>query len=188
MLLSDVSIKRPVFATMLNVILIVFGFFSYKKLGIDQFPNIDFPVVTVQVAYPGADPKTVEQKILEPLEKSLNGLEGLEALNATAFPNFGQVVLRFKLERNGDKAAQDVRDKISTLTSQLPTEALAPVVAKFDVGGAPIITMTLSSEEVPYTQLSKLAKDKVKPALETVPGVGRVDLAGQREREIHILM
>lgn len=188
MLLSDVSIKRPVFATMLNVVLIVFGFFSYKKLGIDQFPNIDFPVVTVQVAYPGADPKTVEQKILEPLEKSLNGLEGLEALNATAFPNFGQVVLRFKLERNGDKAAQDVRDKISTLTSQLPTEALAPVVAKFDVGGAPIITMTLSSEELPYTQLSKLAKDKVKPALETVPGVGRVDLAGQREREIHILM
>lgn len=69
MLLSDVSIKRPVFATMLNVILIVFGFFSYKKLGIDQFPNIDFPVVTVQVAYPGADPKTVEQKILEPLKE-----------------------------------------------------------------------------------------------------------------------
>ncbi|NBX18047.1 MAG: efflux RND transporter permease subunit [Proteobacteria bacterium] len=188
MLLADVSVKRPVFATMLNVILIVFGLFSYGKLGIDQFPNIDFPVVTVQVTYPGADPKTVEQKILQPLEKGLNGIEGLEALNATAFPNFGQVVLRFKLERNGDKAAQDVRDKMSALASQLPVEALAPVVAKFDIGGAPIITMTLSASELPYAQLSKLAKDKVKPALETVNGVGRVDLAGQREREIHILM
>jgi HAE1 family hydrophobic/amphiphilic exporter-1 len=188
MQLANVSIKRPVFATIINLVLIVFGLFSYKKLGIDQFPNIDFPVVTVQVTYPGADPKTVEQKILEPLEKSLNGLEGLEALNATAFPNFGQVVLRFKLERNGDKAAQDVRDKISTITSQLPSEALAPVIAKIDVGGAPIITMTLSSETMPYAQLSRLAKDKVKPALETVAGVGRVDLAGQREREIHILM
>ena len=188
MLLADVSIKRPVFATMLNVILIVFGLFSYRKIGIDQFPNIDFPVVTVQVAYPGADPKTVEQKILQPLEKGLNGIEGLEALNATAFPNFGQVVLRFKLERNGDKAAQDVRDKMSALASQLPTEALAPVIAKFDIGGAPIITMTLSADGLPYSTLSKLAKDKVKPALETVPGVGRVDLAGQREREIHVLM
>ncbi|NBW82141.1 efflux RND transporter permease subunit, partial [bacterium] len=188
MILADVSIKRPVFATMLNVVLIVFGLFSYKKLGIDQFPNIDFPVVTVQVTYPGADPKTVEQKVLQPLEKGLNGIEGLEALNATAFPNFGQVVLRFKLERNGDKAAQDVRDKMAALASQLPTEALAPVVAKFDIGGAPIITMTLSADTLPYAQLSKLAKDKVKPALETVPGVGRVDLAGQREREIHILM
>ncbi|MEN9809542.1 MAG: hypothetical protein RLZZ488_1109 [Pseudomonadota bacterium] len=188
MILANVSIKRPVFATMLNVVLIVFGLFSYKKLGIDQFPNIDFPVVTVQVTYPGADPKTVEQKILQPLEKGLNGIEGLEALNATAFPNFGQVILRFKLERNGDKAAQDVRDKMSALASQLPTEALAPVVAKIDIGGAPIITMTLSAENMPYAQLSKLAKDKVKPALETVQGVGRVDLAGQREREIQILM
>lgn len=188
MILADVSIKRPVFATMLNVVLIVFGLFSYKKLGIDQFPNIDFPVVTVQVTYPGADPKTVEQKILQPLEKGLNGIEGLEALNATAFPNFGQVVLRFKLERNGDKAAQDVRDKMATLASQLPSEALAPVVAKLDIGGAPIITMTLSADNLPYAQLSKLAKDKVKPALETVQGVGRIDLAGQREREIQILM
>ncbi|MEY4066628.1 MAG: hypothetical protein RIR26_2836 [Pseudomonadota bacterium] len=188
MLLAEVSIKRPVFATMLNVILIVFGLFSYKKLGIDQFPNIDFPVVTVQVTYPGADPKTVEQKILQPLEKGLNGIEGVEALNATAFPNFGQVVLRFKLERNGDKAAQDVRDKMSALASQLPTEALAPVIAKFDIGGAPIMTMTLSADTLPYSALSKLAKDKVKPVLETVAGVGRVDLAGQREREIHILM
>ena len=186
MILSDVSIKRPVFATIINLILIVFGLFGYGKLGIDQFPNVDFPIVVVQTIYKGADPKTIEDKVLEPLEKGLNGIEGLESLTATAYPNLGQVVLRFKLERNGDRAAQDVRDKISTLASQLPTEADTPTVAKFDVGGAPIFTMTLSSESVPYAKLSQLAEDVVQPGLEQVTGVGRVDLAGQRKREIQV--
>ena len=186
MILSDVSIKRPVFATIINLVLIVFGLFGYGKLGIDQFPNVDFPIVLVQVIYPGADPKTIENKILEPLEKGLNGIEGLESLSATAYPNLGQVVLQFKLERNGDRAAQDVRDKISTLASQLPNEAEPPTVAKFDVGGAPIFTMTLSSETVTSARLSEMAEDIVRPALEQVTGVGRVDLAGQRKREIQV--
>jgi HAE1 family hydrophobic/amphiphilic exporter-1 len=186
-ILSDVSIKRPVFATILNLVLIVFGIFSYTKLGIDQFPNVDFPVVVAQVTYPGADPKTIEQKVLDPLEKGLNGVEGLESLASTAFPNVGQIVLRFKLERNGDKAAQDVRDKISTIQGQLPTEAKAPVVTKFDVGGAPILILTLSSaSDVPYTTLSRLAKDTVRPGLEQVQGVGRVDMVGLRQREIQV--
>lgn len=186
MLLSDVSIKRPVFATMLNLVLVVFGLFSYGKLGIDQFPNVDFPVVVVSTLFKGADPKTIEDKILEPMEKGLNGIEGLESLTSTAFPNLGQIVLRFKLERSGDRAAQDVRDKVSTLLSQLPPESDPPTVVKFDVGGAPIFTMTLSSSTLPYTQLSQLADDKVRPALEQVTGVGRVDLAGQRKREIQV--
>lgn len=186
MFLSDVSIKRPVFATMMNLVLVVFGLFAYGKLGIDQFPNVDFPVVVVQTIYPGADPKTIEEKVLEPLEKGLNGIEGLETLSATAYPNLGQVVLQFKLERNGDRAAQDVRDKVSTLASLLPDEAETPTVAKFDIGGAPIFTMTLSSDTVPYAELSTMTEDIVRPALEQVTGVGRVDVAGQREREIQV--
>ena len=186
MLLSDVSIKRPVFATMLNVVLIVFGLFAYGSLGIDQFPNVDFPVVTVRVVYPGADPKTIEQKILDPLEKGLNGVEGLDTLTSTAYPNVGVIVLAFKLERNGDRAAQDVRDKVSGLLSLLPPEADAPVVAKFDIAGAPIVTLALSSTTVPYEQLSQIAKDRVKPAMEQVSGVGNVALVGQRERQIQV--
>jgi hydrophobic/amphiphilic exporter-1 (mainly G- bacteria), HAE1 family len=184
--LSDVSIKRPVFATIMNLVLIVFGLFGYSKLGIDQFPNVDFPIVVVQTIYKGADPKTIEDKVLEPLEKGLNGIEGLESLSATAYPNLGQVVLQFKLERNGDRAAQDARDKISTLASQLPSEAETPTVAKFDVGGAPIFTMTLSSQTISSAKLSQLAEDVVRPGLEQVTGVGRVDLAGQRKREIQV--
>lgn len=186
MFLSDVSINRPVFATIMNLVLIVFGLFAYGKLGIDQFPNVDFPVVVVQTVYRGADPKTIEDKVLDPLEKGLNGIEGLDSLTSTAYPNLGQVVLQFKLERNGDRAAQDVRDKLSTLVSQLPEEVDAPTVAKFDVGGAPIFTMTLSSDKMPQAQLSKIASDTVRPALEQVTGVGRVDISGEREREIHV--
>lgn len=188
MILSNVSIKRPVFATMINLVLVVFGLFSYSRLGIDQFPNVDFPVVTVQTVFRGADPKTIEQKVLEPLEKGLNGLEGLESISSVAYPNLGQVILQFKLERNGDRAAQDTRDKVATLLSQLPDEADVPIVAKFDIGGAPILTMTLASEQnaVSYGELSRLAQDVVRPALEQVPGVGRVDIAGQREREIQV--
>ncbi|MCA2959925.1 MAG: efflux RND transporter permease subunit [Silvanigrellales bacterium] len=171
---------------MMNLVLVVFGLFAYGKLGIDQFPNVDFPIVVVQTIYPGADPKTIEEKVLEPLEKGLNGIEGLETLSATAYPNLGQVVLQFKLERNGDRAAQDVRDKVSTLASLLPDEAESPTVAKFDVGGAPIFTMTLSSDTVPYAELSTMTEDIVRPALEQVTGVGRVDVAGQREREIQV--
>lgn len=186
MILSDVSIKRPVFATMINVVLIVFGLFSYGKLGIDQFPNVDFPVVVVSVPYPGADPRSVEQKILEPLEKALNSIEGLETLSSTAFANVAQVVLQFKLERNSAQAAQDVRDKVNLVQGQFPAEAKSPVVAKFDVGGAPILNLTLSSQSVPYGRLSQLAKDLVKPAIEQVPGVGNVELVGQRAREIQV--
>ncbi len=186
MMLSDVSIKRPVFATMLNVVLIVFGLFSYGKLGIDQFPNVDFPVVTVRVVYPGADPKTVEDKILIPLEKGLNGLEGLEKLSATAYANVGLVVLQFKLDRNTEQAAQSVRDKVNLVQSQFPADAKAPIVAKFDIGGAPIFNLALSTKSVPYGELSRIADEVVRPALEQVQGVGNVELVGKRPREIHI--
>lgn len=186
MFLSDVSIKRPIFALMLNLVLVVFGFFAYQRLSIDQLPDVDFPVVTVQVVYPGADPKSIEQKVIDPLEKGLNGLSQLESMSSIAYPNVAQIVLQFKLERDGDKAAQDVRDKVSGLLSQLPPEVEAPVIAKFDIGGAPILTMTLSSEKVSYAELSRLADERVKPAMEQVQGVGRVDIAGLREREIQV--
>ena len=184
MFISDVSIRRPVFTTMLNLILIVFGLFALPRLGVDQMPNVDFPVVTVSVLYPGADPQSIEQRILDPLENAVNGISGLEKLMSNAYPNLAQLVLQFKLEKNSDQAAQEVRDKVFAAVGQLPNEAETPIVQKFDIGGAPIINISLSGDGVPFGELSRLAKDVVKPALERVPGVAAVNSAGIRERQV----
>src|SRR3989338_483269 len=99
MILSEISIKRPVFSTMLNLVLVVFGLFSLPRLVVDLYPSVDFPVVTVSVLYPGADPESVEQRVLDPLEKALNGISQLKSLTSNTFPNLGQIILQFELEK-----------------------------------------------------------------------------------------
>lgn len=183
MFLSDVSIRRPVFATILNLVLIVFGIFTYSKLGVELIPSIDFPVITVSVVYPGADPESVEQKIIKPMEKTLNGIEGLDRYSAFAVPSLGQVTMVFKLGVNSQKAAQDVRDKLGLIT--FPDEARTPTIFKLDMGAAPVLTYSLSTSNK-EVDLAALAKDRIKPALEQVEGVGSVDIVGLREREFHI--
>lgn len=188
MKISDVSISRPVFATMINLILIVFGLFSLPRLAVDQYPKVDFPVVTVTVVYPGADPMSVEQRILDPLEDAVNGIAGLDKLASTAYPSVAQLVLQFKLDKNSDQAAQETRDKIFAAISKLPDEAETPVVQKFDIGGAPILNISLSGEGVSYAKLSEIAKDVVQPSLERVDGVAAINTAGIREREVQIFV
>lgn len=188
MRLADISISRPVFATMINLVLIVFGLFALPRLAVDQYPKVDFPVVTVSVIYPGADPTSVEQRILNPLEDAVNGIAGLDKLSSTAYPSVAQLVLAFKLEKNSDQAAQEVRDKIFAAVGQLPDEAETPIVQKFDIGGAPIINVALTGEGVSYARLSEIAKDVIQPALERVDGVAAINTAGIREREVQIFV
>jgi HAE1 family hydrophobic/amphiphilic exporter-1 len=185
--LSDLSIKRPVFATMLNVVLVIFGLFSLPKLAIDLYPDVDFPVVTASVIYPGADPESIEQKILDPLEKALNGISGLKSLSSNGYPNFGQIILQFDLEKNSDEAAQEVRDKVFATVGKLPPEAEMPVVQKFNIGGAPILNIALKGSS-DIKELSMLAKNVIQPALERVDGVAMVNPAGLREREVQVLI
>lgn len=185
--LSDISIKRPVLATMLNVALLVFGLFSLPRLAVDLYPDVDFPIVTISVLYPGADPESIEQKILEPLEKSLNGIAGLKSLSSNAFQNLGQFVLQFDLERDSDKSAQEVRDKVFASLGKLPKEAEAPIVQKFDIGGAEILNLTLQGP-LEIAELSRIAKEEVQPRLERVAGVAAINPAGIREREIQVLI
>lgn len=186
MLISNVSIRRPVFATMLNLVLIVFGLFALPKLAIDQYPDVDFPIVTVSIIYPGADPESVEQRILDPIEKAVNGISGLDQLTSNAYPNLAQIILKFKLSKNSDQAAQEVRDKVFAAVGNLPTEAKTPIVQKFDIGGAPILNIALTSKEVGFGDLSSLVKDKVLPVLERVNGVASITTAGSRLREVHV--
>ncbi len=187
MFLSDLSIKRPVFATMLNLALVVFGLFALPKLAIDLYPNVDFPVVTVLVGYPGADPESVEQRVLDPLEKAVNGISGLKSLSSNGFANFGQMVLQFDLEKDSNEAAQQVRDKVFASIGQLPAEAKTPIIQKFDMGGAPILNVALKGD-LGIAELSHIAKNIVQPAFERVDGVASVSPAGLREREIQVLV
>ncbi len=180
-------ITRPIFTLMLVTTLFVFGVFAYPKIGVDQFPDVDFPVITVTTVLPGADPETIERNVSEPLEEALNTLSGIDTLRSINVENVSQVVVRFDLDKNVDVAAQDVRDRVQGTLSKLPREAEAPVVEKFDIGAAPIMTLAMSGS-LPVQELSRLAEDVIKPALQQMGGVGAVDLIGSREREIAIVV
>lgn len=180
-------ITRPIFTLMLIVTLVVFGLFSYPKIGVDQMPEVDFPVVTVTTVLAGADPETVERTISEPLEEALNTLSGLDTLRSVNVENVSQIVIRFSLDKNVNVAAQDVRDRVQATLSKLPREIQTPVVEKFDIGAAPIMTLSVSGP-LPPQQLTKVADDLVKPALQQIAGVGAIDLLGGRKREITVVL
>ena len=180
-------ITRPVFTAMLVLAVVVFGLNAYPKIGVDQFPDIDFPVVTVTTVLPGADPETIERDVSDPLEEALNSLGGLETLRSVNVESVSQLVLQFSLEQEVDVAAQDVRDRVQATLAKLPQDAETPVVEKFDVGAAPILTLALSGPLTPQ-ELTRVAEDVLKPQLQRQRGVGSVEVVGGREREIRIVV
>ena len=183
--LAEVSLRRPVFATMIILALMVFGMLSYPKVGVDLFPNVEFPFVTVTVVYPGTDPATMEREVAEPIEEAVNTLGGIRALRSTNQEGVTFVILEFELEVSADQAVQDVRDRIARVQNQLPAAADPPLVDKFDVGAAPVMTLSLSGA-LPARKLTQVADKIVKERIQRVRGVGGVDLVGGREREIHV--
>jgi HAE1 family hydrophobic/amphiphilic exporter-1 len=180
-------ITRPVFTGMLTLVILVFGLVAYPKIGVDQMPEVEFPIVTVLTVLPGADPESIERNVTKPLEEALNTLSGLDTLRSVNVDNVSQIVIRFDLDRRVDVAAQDVRDKVQATLSRLPREIQTPVVQKFDIGAAPVSTLAFSAP-VPIERLTKLAEDVVKPALQQIPGVGSVSLIGGRKRELTIVV
>ncbi len=180
-------IKRPVFTAMLILALVVFGLFAFPKIGVDQFPEIDFPVVTVLTVLPGADPETVERNISEPLEEALNTVSGVETLRSINVESVSQIVVQFSMDKDVDVAAQDVRDRVQATLRQLPPEVDPPVVQKFDIGAAPVVTLALSGP-LPIQELTRLAEDVVKPGLQRIEGVGAIELVGGRKRELQIVV
>ena len=187
MKLADISIRRPVFAIMLIASLLVFGLVSYPRIGVDLFPNVEFPFVTVTVVYPGADPGSMETKVADPLEEALNTMSGIKVLKSISLESVCQILIQFELEVKVDAAVQDVRDRVSATLSKLPQGVEPPVVQKFDVGAAPVMSVALSGK-LPVRELTRLADDVVKARVQRIPGVGAVDLVGGREREIHVLV
>ena len=185
MKLADISIKRPVFATVMIAVLVVFGLASYPKIGVDLFPNIDFPIVTVTSVYPGADPETIESKVLDPIEEAVSTVTGIKTLRSTALENVGFVMIQFQLERDSDQALADVRDKVSAVLGRLPSDLEPPIVEKLDLGAAPVMALTVSGG-MDTRALTDIADNRVKQRLQSISGVGGIDIVGGQDREIHI--
>jgi len=183
--LPDLSIRRPVMAIMMIAALVVVGLFSYPRIGVDLFPSVDFPIVTVTITYPGADPASMESKVADPVEEALNSMAGIRVMRSINLESVTQVIVEFELSVDGDKATQDVRDRVSSILRNLPKDIEAPVIQKFDVGAAPIMSLTVASD-MPIQDLTRLADDQVKERIQRIDGVGSVELVGGRDREIQI--
>ena len=185
MRISEVSITRPVLSTMVTAAMVVFGLVAYSRIGVDLFPSVDFPIVTVSVFYEGSDPETIETELTESIEEAVNTISGIKSLRSESVTGLSMTFVEFELGRNIDIAAQDVRDKVAAIRADLPTGIDPPIIEKFDPDSAPIMAITLAGPES-IRELTRYADDVIKPQIEGVNGVGAVDVVGGREREIRI--
>ncbi|MDT7857359.1 efflux RND transporter permease subunit [Rubrivirga sp. S365] len=184
--LSGVAIRRPVFTSMIMLGLIVLGLFSLRNLPIDQFPDVEIPVVTVTTVYPGASPETIEREVSERLEQAFNPVEGVDGITSISLEGVSQIIVEFDLDRSSDDAANDIRSKIATVRADLPADIEEPLVQTFDPSAQPIVSLAVSSTALPIQDLTSLADEDIRRQLEAVPGVGEVQVAGGLAREIRV--
>src|SRR5512145_2386367 len=183
--IADLCISRPVFATMVNLLLVVLGWFSFKSIGIDQFPNVDLPIVTVTTTLRGASPEEIETSVTKPLEEIINTVQGIDELSSTSLEGVSFITVQFLLERNRDVAAQDVRDKVNTILARLPAGTDPPIIDKFDIDAAPVVSISVSAPR-DLKEITYIADKQLKQNLETVQDVGAVNIVGGRRRAVQI--
>jgi HAE1 family hydrophobic/amphiphilic exporter-1 len=183
--LAEVCIKRPVFATMIIMALVVVGGASWFRLGVDRFPSVDLPTVTVRVELPGASTEEMETTVAQKLEEQINTIQGIQELRSISSPGNAIVIVTFVLSRQIDVAAQDVRDKVSIAQRNLPRDIRPPVISKTDNDQAPVITIALSGDRS-MRELTELADKTVRPVLERSTGVGEVRLVGGLLRSVNV--
>lgn len=184
--LAEICVRRPVFATVIILALVVVGAFSYLQLGVDRFPDVDFPFVTITTVLPGAAPEEIETEITDKIEEAVNTISGIEELISTSSENVSLIQISFVLEKNGDVAAQEVRDKVNSILADLPQDADPPIIEKIDADADPVISIALSGP-VSQREISEYADTVLKRRLETVNGVGQVRLVGERLRQINVI-
>ncbi len=173
MTLSDVAIKRPVFTTMVSVGIVVMGVMGFFRLGVNLFPDVQFPVVTVTTVYPGASPTEIETQVTEKIEDAIVSIAGVDRIQSFSSESVSNVVIFFDLEADPMESATHVRERVAQVRALLPREAEAPTVARVDISAAPIILYTLSGGE-DVQALRDYAEDHLKPALEQVEGVASI--------------
>lgn len=186
MVLSDICIRRPVFATVLSLLVLLIGLMSYSRLTVREYPNIDEPVVTVDTRYRGASAEIVESQVTKPLEDSLAGIEGVDVLSSISRQERSQITVRFRVERDADSAAADVRDRVSRVRQRLPDDIDEPVIAKVEADASPIIWVAFSSDRHSPMEISDFANRIIKPRMQTLPGAADARLYGERRASMRI--
>jgi HAE1 family hydrophobic/amphiphilic exporter-1 len=186
MFLSDISIRRPVFATMMMVTLIVLGVVAYKRLSLDEYPDVTYPVIIVQTSYPGTSPEVMERQISRPIEQAVNTVQGVYEVSSTSLEGISIVRLQFNLGADVKGAQQDVQAKVSGIRRQLPPDIDEPVVRHFDPNDSPIISIAAQSTERPLREITDMADETIVTRLQAVPGVGAVNRTGGSERVIRV--
>ncbi len=187
-MLSELCVRRPVFATMRIMSLVVLGTFSFRNLGVDLFPKADPATVNVALTLPGASPDELSTSVIEPMEEAISGVSGIDEIQARSSEGRGQITVRFVLEREINDAANDVREKVASAIREAPPELLPPVITKVDPDADPVFSLIVSSKSMSLRTLTELTDKQIARAIQTVNGVGEVTLSGGRAREIHVVV
>jgi len=183
--LASVSVKRPVFAAVMILTIVVVGMVGYGKLNVDRFPNVDFPIISVITVLPGAAPQEIETELTDKIEEAINTLGGIEELRSVSTEGVSQVFVTFTLDKDVNVAAQEVRDHVGGVLALLPKDTQAPVISKLDPDAAPVLFVAIVSPR-PVKEVTEMAEHEVRQALESINGVGQVSLVGGRKRQIQV--
>ncbi len=183
--LAEVCVKRPVFATMLIMSLVVVGAYSFFSLGVDLFPKVDFPTVTVMVVNPGSSPQEIETEITEKIEEAVNTISGIDELRSSSIEGMSRVFVQFVLEKDVNVAAQEVENRVQTVIPNLPVTAEQPTVQKLDSDAAPVLRIVVSAP-TNIRDVTEVARKQVKERIESINGVGQVTIIGGRQRQINV--
>ena len=186
MTLSDICIRRPVFATVLSLIVVLLGLMAYDRLSVREYPNIDVPIVTVNVTYPGASPEIMESQVAQPVEDVLSGIEGLDFVTSISRSENTQITAQFRLGSNSDEAANDVRDRLGRVRGLLPEEIREPIVQKVEADAQPVIWIAFYSDRYSSMEITDVLERMIKDRLQTIPGVSEVQIRGGRTYAMRI--
>ncbi len=179
--ISSLSINRPVLATVISIILVLFGVIGFTYLGVREYPSVDPPVITVTTNYPGANADIIESQITEVLEESINGIAGIRTLSSVSADGRSTITVEFELDQDLESAANDVRDRVSQAVRNLPADVDPPIVQKSDADSSPIISMTIQSDQRSLLELSEIANNEFKERLQTIPGVSAINIWGEKK-------
>ena len=186
MYLSDISVKRPVFATVMSLLIVIFGIISFERLPLREYPDIDAPIVSVRTEYTGASANIVETRVTQIIEDSVSGIEGIKSISSQSQDGRSSISIEFEINRDIDSAANDVRDRVSRVASRLPAEVDAPQITKQDADASPIIWLSLQSDVLGPLELTDYADRYLTDRFSVINGVADIRIGGERRYAMRV--